>query len=143
MSADSRPIKSILFVCNQNAVRSPMAKALVDRLSKRKIFAESAGIIAGSLDPFTVAVMAESGVDIQNHQPKALEAIDLSLFDLIVALTSESRARLQKKKIDAPLFWATPDPGESEGNRDRVMDSYRLVKDHLEVRIADLLKGTI
>ncbi|MBL4789662.1 MAG: low molecular weight phosphatase family protein [Kordiimonadaceae bacterium] len=130
--------KSILFLCNQNAVRSPMARALADRHCKRRVFIESAGLIAGSLDPFSVAAMAEDNMDISGHKAQTLADIDLSLFELIIALTEESRDMAKKKSPDTAVeYWATPDPSDSEGNRNQVMESYRLVRDHIEVRIAD------
>ena len=132
--------KSVLFVCNQNAVRSPMAEALAYRHGKRRMFVESTGLIAGALDPFSVAAMAEVGIDIQDHTPKPLGSIDLGLFDLIITLTPESHAHIKKLNLAEKTrleYWATPDPSDAEGNRNQVMDSYRLVRDRLEVQIAD------
>jgi len=132
--------KSVLFLCNQNAVRSPMAKALANRHSKRRIFIESAGLIAGTLDPFSVAAMAEQEIDISDHQAQTLTDVNVELFDLVIALTEESRDYVAKHNPATVLeYWATPDPSDAEGNRNQVMDSYRLVRDHLEVRIADRL----
>jgi len=132
--------KSVLFLCNQNAVRSPMAKALAERYCKRRIFVESAGLIAGVLDPFSVEVLAEDGIDISEHQAQTLADVKIELFDLVVALTEESRDHIAKHNPKIRLeYWATPDPSDSEGNRNQVLDSYRLVRDHLEVRIADRL----
>jgi len=133
-------LKSVLFLCNQNAVRSPMAKALAEQHCKRRVFVASAGLIAGALDPFSVAAMAEDGIDISTHKAQTLSDVDIALFDLVIALTEESRDHVAKHFPDARLeYWATPDPSDSEGNRNQVMDSYRLVRDHLEVRIADRL----
>lgn len=131
---------SVLFVCNQNAVRSPMAEALAKRHSKRRLFVESVGLIAGALDPFSVAAMAEEKIDISDHEPKTLSDIDLSAFDLVVALTPESYdyiTKLMPGENSRLEYWPTPDPSDAEGNREQVMDSYRLVRDHLECRIAD------
>lgn len=131
--------KSVLFLCNQNAVRSPMAEALADKHCKRRVFVESAGLIAGALDPFSVAAMAEEGVDIESHEAKTLSDVDLTLFDLVIALTEESRDKVAPSLSSETRleYWATPDPSDAEGNRNQVMDSYRLVRDHLECRIAD------
>jgi len=135
-----KPLKSVLFLCNQNAVRSPMARALAQQQCKRRIFIASAGLIAGVLDPFSVAAMAEHDIDISQHKAQTLADVEIGLFDLVIALTEESRDHVSKLFPDAPLeYWATPDPSDSEGNRNQVMDSYRLVRDHLEVRIADRL----
>ncbi|NVJ96805.1 MAG: low molecular weight phosphatase family protein [Alphaproteobacteria bacterium] len=140
MTTASKTIKSVLFVCNQNAVRSPMAEALAIRHSKRRLFVESAGLIAGALDPFTVSALQEEGIDISNHKALTLQDVKLDAFDLVIALTPEAKDRLEKAIGDKGValeYWATPDPADSEGNRNQIMDSYRLVRDHLECRIAD------
>ncbi|MCL2429795.1 MAG: hypothetical protein FWD12_11235, partial [Alphaproteobacteria bacterium] len=59
----SRP-QAVLFACNLNAVRSPMAAALLKHLAGTTIYVASAGVRSGALDPFAVAAMAEVGIDI-------------------------------------------------------------------------------
>lgn len=143
---DTQPVEakkktqSVLFVCNQNAVRSPMAEALANRHCKRRIFIDSVGLIAGNLDPFSIGVMAEDDIDIADHEPKPLQSVDLGVFDLVIALTQESRDHISKLRDQGGFvleYWPTPDPSDAEGNRNQVMDSYRLVRDRLETMIAD------
>ena len=43
-----------------NAVRSPMAAAILSHLAGRSIYVESAGVRAGEPDPFAEAVMEEA-----------------------------------------------------------------------------------
>lgn len=138
--SEQRKIQSVLFVCNQNAVRSPMAEALANRHCKRRIYVDSVGLIAGNLDPFSVAAMAEEGLDISDHEPKPIGKINMDDFDLVITLTPESHAHMEKAQQSSSFdleFWPTPDPSDAEGNRNQVIDSYRLVRDRLEVRIAD------
>ncbi|SDD40454.1 low molecular weight phosphatase family protein [Kordiimonas lacus] len=140
MTEAPKSVKSVLFVCNQNAVRSPMAEALASKHSKRRLFVESAGLIAGALDPFSVAALKEEGIDISNHKSLTLADVKLDAFDLIVALTKEAKDHIEKDASAAQValeYWPTPDPSDAEGNRNQIMDSYRLVRDHLECRIAD------
>ena len=54
----------MLFACGQNAVRSPMAAALVRQMLGRRCDVASAGVRKGELDPFAVAAMEEIGIDI-------------------------------------------------------------------------------
>ena len=46
---------AVLFACSRNAVRSPMAAAILRHLAGRRIYVESAGVRAGDTDPFAVA----------------------------------------------------------------------------------------
>jgi len=62
-ASPSRP-RAVLFACGLNAVRSPMAAALLQQMFGRAIYVGSAGVQKGELDPFAVAAMNEIGIDI-------------------------------------------------------------------------------
>ena len=82
----SRP-QAVLFACGMNAVRSPMAAALMSQMFGRTIYVGSAGVQKGELDPFAVAAMEEIGIDIARHKPmtfEELEDLEGLNFDLIV-----------------------------------------------------------
>src|ERR1700742_4729254 len=94
-SRAARP-QAVLFACGLNSVRSPMALALFRHLFGKTLYAASAGVRRGELDPFAVAVMDEIGLDISKHRPATFEDIDewegLN-FDLIVTLSPEAHHR--------------------------------------------------
>ena len=89
MAASPRP-QAVLFACDHNAVRSPMAAGLFRQMFGRSIYVASAGVRKGELDPFAVAVLDEIGVDIARHRPMTFAELDdwegLN-FDLIVTLS--------------------------------------------------------
>jgi protein-tyrosine-phosphatase len=58
---------AILFACTQNAVRSPMAAAMLRHLTRGRLYIESAGVKAGELDPLAVEAMAEIGLELGKH----------------------------------------------------------------------------
>ena len=62
--------QAVLFACTMNAVRSPMAAAMLRHLT-RDIHIESAGVRAGELDPLAVEAMDEIGLAIAKHQPRS------------------------------------------------------------------------
>ena len=66
---------SVLFACSHNAIRSPMAEALLKYLHGRRIYVQSAGVRAGELDPFAVEVMDEIGIDLSRHRPRDFEQL--------------------------------------------------------------------
>jgi len=61
---------AILFACTMNAVRSPMAAAIMKHLFGKFIYIDSAGVRAGMLDPMAVEVMEEIGIEIAKYHPK-------------------------------------------------------------------------
>ncbi len=135
--------KSILFVCNQNSVRSPMAYGLAEAYCKRRIYVDSAGLIAGPLDGFSVAALGELDIDISEHESKTLKDIKVKDFDLIVALTTQTYERLltMLQGTDVALeFWPTSDPCKIEGKREEILDGFRKVRDKLRTQIRARVK---
>ena len=48
-------IQSVLFCCDLNSVRSPMAEGICKKLHGYSIFVQSAGVLSNSgVDPFAV-----------------------------------------------------------------------------------------
>ena len=92
MGEDKEKPASVLFVCTMNAVRSPMAAALLRQLKGREIYVESAGVDAGAPDPLAIEAMAEIGIAL-THRPRRFEDLQDDCFDLIVALSPEAERR--------------------------------------------------
>ena len=125
---------AVLFACSRNAVRSPMAAAILKHLAGRRIYVDSAGVRAGEPDPFAIAVMEEIGIDLAGHRPAALADLHDTSFDLIVTLSPEAHhkalALAGNFAIDVE-YWPTPDPSLAEGNREQILDAYRGLRDTL------------
>lgn len=128
--------KSVLFVCNMNSVRSPMAAAIMASRARGAVRVDSAGVYEGGLDPFVESVLGEIGVSLGDYEPKALEDAALEDFDVVVALTPEAaaeiRRRLPKERVE---FWPIDNPSDALGGRDALMNAYRAVRDELAGRI--------
>src|SRR5215470_5798824 len=133
--------QSVLFLCGQNAVRSPMAAALFKHMFGHVAYVASAGVRKGELDPFAVAVMDEIGLDIGKHRPmtfEELEDLEGLNFDLIVTLAPEAHHKALEltRTLAADVeYWPTADPTGAGGNREQMLDSYRVVRDQLMTKI--------
>ena len=133
--------QAVLFACGLNAVRSPMAAALLRRMHGAPLYIASAGVRAVELDPFAVAAMAEIGIDIAGHRPttfEELEDLEGLNFDLIITLSPEAHHKalaLTHRLAAAVEYWPTADPADIEGNRAQRLDAYRAVRDQLMQRI--------
>src|SRR6266511_2773342 len=139
-AAASRP-QAVLFACGLNAVRSPMAAALLKQMLGGSLYVGSAGVRKGELDPFAVAAMDEHGIDISEHRPLTFEELEdwegLN-FDLIVTLSPEAHHKALEltRTLAADVeYWPTPDPTGMEGNREQKLAAYREVCDGLSMRI--------
>jgi protein-tyrosine-phosphatase len=134
------PPSAVLFCCTQNALRSPMAAAMLRQLHGQRIFVDSVGVRAGELDPFAVAAMDEIGLDITRHKPRTFDDLEDSSFDLIISLSPEAQHKaveMTRTMACEVEFWNTFDPSIVEGSREQRMDAYREVRDGLMRRIRE------
>jgi protein-tyrosine-phosphatase len=129
---------SVLFCCTQNALRSPMAEAILKHLHGRQIYVDSAGVRAGPLDEFAVTVMDELGIDITKHKAKTFDDLEDGSFDIVISLSPEAQHRaveMTRTMATDLEFWNTFDPSVVEGSRAVRLDAYRQVRDQLMKRI--------
>ena len=132
------PPSAVLFACTMNAVRSPMAAALMRHLTGKRIYVESAGVRAGELDPMAVAVMEEIGLEIAGHKPRRFEDLEDGSFDLVITLSPEAQHKaveLTRTAATQVEYWPTIDPTAVEGSREQRLLAYRGVRDALLERL--------
>jgi protein-tyrosine-phosphatase len=139
MHGDGLPA-SVLFACTMNAVRSPMAAAILRHLAGHRVYVESAGVHAGDVDPFVAVVMDEIGIDLSRHRPHTLADLHDTTFDVIVTLSPEAHHQaleLTRTMAVEVEYWPTFDASLmlGTGNRQQMLDSYRAVRDRLFKRI--------
>jgi protein-tyrosine-phosphatase len=131
---------AVLFACTMNAVRSPMAAAILRHLAGNRIYVASAGIREGEHDPFVDAVMEEIAIDVSRHTPQVIADLHDTSFDLIVTLSPESHHQAleftRTMAVDVE-YWPTFDASimVGQGNRDQVLASYRELRDLLFAKI--------
>ena len=132
---------AVLFACNMNSIRSPMAEGLLKFLHGDRIFIDSVGVRPGEVNGFSVAVMDEIGIDISQHKPKSFDDLEDSYFDLVIPLSPVAQHKaVEMTRVMAceVEFWNTFDPSiiESE-NRETVLNAFRTVRDQLMERLKD------
>lgn len=132
---------AVLYCCNLNEVRSPMAEGIMKRFHGSRVFVDSAGIHEGARDPFMVEVMRDIGVDMSRHTPKMLRDLDADSFQLVIALSPQAHdaaAELTRYTHCELRTWDIPDPTLMEGSRAVRLTAYRQVRDLLQQKILDL-----
>jgi protein-tyrosine-phosphatase len=141
--SNNTPLRSVLFACGLNSLRSPMAAHLFGHLIGPAVPVRSAGVQKTNLDPFAVAAMAEIGLDIAEHRPvtfEELEELEGLDFDLIVTLSPKAHHKaleLTHRLAAAVEYWPTSDPSVIEGSREQRMHAYREVREQLAKRIVE------
>jgi len=129
---------SVLFACTSNAVRSPMAEAILRHFHGRRIFVDSVGVRGGEPDLFVAEVMAEVGIDLSRHRAKEFDDLDDGSFDVVVTLSPEAQHRaveMTRTMACDVEYWPTLDPTILDGSREARLEAYRQVRDQLLRRI--------
>ncbi len=137
-----KAIYSVLFVCNMNSVRSPMAALLMAGAVEGDMKIDSAGLYPGWLDPFTQEIMSEVGISMDGYTTKRLSDIEPDKFDLVVAMTPEAAGEIRrlvpKEKLE---FWPIDNPSTETGAREEVLAAYRGVRDEILEKITRRFSG--
>ena len=132
--------QSILFCCDHNAVRSPMAEGIMNKLYGTDTYVQSVGVINDlEIDGFSIAVCDEIGVELSRHRSRSFDEMerwgdDLSSFDLIVALSPASQRRALELTRLFHLtveYWPILDPTGIGETREMKLVSYRQTRDQI------------
>lgn len=139
--------QSVLFCCDHNAVRSPMAEGIMKKLYGTGTYVQSVGVMNDlEIDGFSIAVCEEIGVELSRHRSRSFDEMeqwgdDLSSFDLIVSLSPASQRRALELTRFFHLdveYWPIMDPTGLGETRETKLNAYRQVRDqiisHLIVR---------
>jgi protein-tyrosine-phosphatase len=132
---------AVLFACNHNRVRSPMAEGLMKLMFGDRVYVDSCGLRRDdddAPDPFAVTVMDELGADMSRHRAKTFDDLENDSFDLVISLTPEAQHRaveLARHHAVDIEYWPTLDPTLTMGPRETVLDAYRETRDGLAERI--------
>lgn len=145
MAQDKIPA-SVLFCCDHNAVRSPMAEGMMKQFYGRAAYVQSAGVKNDlEIDGFAIAVCEEIGIELSSHRSRSFEEMqdwgdDLGGFDIIVALSPASQrlalemTRLFHLEVE---YWPIMDPtGLAEGREDKLA-AYRQTRDQIRTRMLE------
>lgn len=132
--------QSVLFCCDYNAVRSPMAEGIMKKLYGTGTYVQSVGVMNDlEIDGFAIAVCAELDIELSRHRSRSFDEMqewgdDLSSFDLIIALSPAS----QRRALDLTRlfhltveYWPIMDPTGLGETREAKLVSYRQTRDQI------------
>ena len=126
-------MRTVLFVCVGNAGRSQMAEAFFNQLAGEKARAVSAGTKpAGAVDPRTVEVMREVGVDIGAAKPKALTMETLEQADRVITMGCGVEGVCPASFVETE-DWQLEDP------KGKPIEEVRRIRDEIRARVLKLL----
>jgi arsenate reductase len=133
-------MKKILFLCVANSGRSQMAEGIAKKLLGDQGLIQSAGSRPSGVNPYSIQVLAEIGIDISGHTSKSMADIDPASVETVITLCAEEECPVFLGKAER-LHWPLPDPGKGAKTDEEKLRSFREVRDEIQRRLKSYLRG--
>jgi arsenate reductase len=131
----NRPIR-VLFLCTGNSARSQMAEALLRSLGGADFQAFSAGTEPKGLNPLTIEIMREVGIDVSAQQSKPLDRFLGQSFDYTITVCDRARDNCPTFPGDNErIHWGFDDPAAATGTHEQQLAVFRRVRNEINERL--------
>jgi len=128
----------VLFLCTGNSARSQMAEAFLRKYAGDRFEAHSAGLEPKGVDPFTIQVMQEKGIDISNQTSKGINTyLGKVLFQYLITVCDDAEKNCPTvwPGVNQRMHWSFEDPAAFEGTDGEKLAKFRQIRDQIEQRI--------
>ena len=130
----------VLFVCTGNSARSVMAEALLRTRGGTAFEVNSAGTEPKGVNPLTVRVLAEAGIDASFARSKSVSEFLDQPFDYVVTVCDQARQA-------CPVFpggrerlhWDFEDPAAVQGSDDERIAAFRATLEGLRPKVDEFI----
>jgi protein-tyrosine-phosphatase len=131
-----KPEKKALFACIENAGRSQMAEGFFRKYAPKGWSVMSGGTVPKSyVNPLAIQVMKEVGIDISNHKAKIISEDQIRTADLKVNMGCMNTTACPSLILGSYVDWGIEDP------KDKPIEKVREIRDQIEIRVKELVKG--
>lgn len=130
----------VLVLCTGNACRSQMAHGFLEHYSEGKFETYSAGVEVHGVNPWSIKMLAEKGLDISHYTSNHVdEYIDID-FDYVITVCDNA-------KESCPIFPSSAvkihqsfeDPGKATGTDEEITNEFRKVRDEIDEFCKDFI----
>ena len=128
----------VLFLCTGNSARSQMAEAFLNKYAGERFGAYSAGLEPKGINPLTIKVMNEVGVDMSTHTSKGVGTyLGKMLFQYLVTVcdNAEKNCPTVWPGVSHRLHWSFEDPAAFDGTDNEKLEKFRQVRDQIEQKV--------
>lgn len=127
----------VLFLCTGNSARSQMAEAMLRKHGGDRFEVYSAGLEPSVINPFTVKVLNEVGIDTSAQYSKPLSTFMGKMdFDYLITVCSNANEKCPFfPGMGKRLHWPFEDPAAMTGSDTKKNMKFREVKDQIEEKI--------
>lgn len=124
-------MKHVLFVCIENSARSQMAEAFFNKYARDAVARSAGSDPAKSIDPNTIDMMKEKGIDLTGKRTTGLRSISCRDFDFIVTMGCGDACPVTPK--DKTMAWDIENP------KGKSIEEYRRIRDVIESKVVKLI----
>ena len=132
--------QKVLFLCTGNSARSQMAEAFVRKYAGNAFEAHSAGLEPKGVNPLTIRVMDEIGIDISNQTSKGIETyLGKMLFQYLITVCDDADKNCPSvwPGGNTRMHWSFEDPARFEGTEEQRLAKFREVRDLMKKKIKE------
>ncbi len=137
--------KTILILCTGNSCRSQMAEGFLKSFdSELEVF--SAGTIpAEKVNPNSVIVMDEVGIDISSQFPQNVDEFVDQSFDYVITVCDNAKevCPVFTGHVKHQLHIPFDDPADATGTEQEVLAVYRRVRDEIKEKFTQFYNEII
>jgi arsenate reductase len=135
-----QPIR-VLFVCTGNSARSQIAEALLRQFGGDEFAAFSAGTEPKGVNPYTIRVLSEVGIDWSAARAKSVREYLGEPFDYVITVCDRARQTCPVFPGDHnSLHWGLDDPAEVVGSDDERLAAFRRTQMEVSVRLRPFIE---
>lgn len=135
----------VLFLCTGNSARSQMAEAFLRKHGNDRFEVYSAGLEPAPINPLTLKVMKEKGLDLEelNHRSKSLideffrKQVHIGYL-ITVCLKAEDKCPIYPW-AGRREFWDLEDPATFQGTDQEKLEFFRKTRDLIEEKVKDFV----
>jgi arsenate reductase len=130
----------VLFLCTGNSARSQMAEAFLRTYAGDDFDSHSAGLEPTGLNPLTVNVMEEVGIDVSNQPSKGIETyLGKKHFQYLITVCDDADQNCPTfwPGVNTRLHWSIEDPAKFVGSEEEKLVNFREIRDLIEERIKE------
>lgn len=127
----------VLFLCTGNSARSQMAEAFLNQIGSDRFEVHSAGLDPSAVNPFTIQVLDEVGIDWSKARAKGLtEYLGKVHFGYLITVCSRAEERCPIfPGMGQRLHWPFDDPAAAEGSEEEKLAIFRRVRDEIKAQV--------
>jgi arsenate reductase len=128
----------VIFLCTGNSARSQMAEAFTRKYAGDRFEVHSAGLDPKGINPYTIRVMAEIGLNLEGQSSKSvseyLGKVHFAYLFTVCGHAEENCPRIFLTQ-GKHTHWDFEDPAEFKGSEEAKLAKFREVRDQIDQRI--------